>query len=108
MEELNLMAKDFEPSLVKVLSTAVVNRITTLNLLPSYSTTTLKSEIPLRMILCTFEHLVHFRAPRTAYSVDEMDLHDVQEQLRDHWNPKPKREAHRMGRLNPHIPSDDP
>ncbi|KAG0276702.1 hypothetical protein BGZ95_007166 [Linnemannia exigua] len=107
-EELNLLDKDFGPFLLKDLSTAVINHITTLNLLPSYSTTILKSDIPLRKILCTFKHLVHLRAPRAAYFVDEMDLHDVQEQLRDHWNPKPRRSSHRMDRLNPRIPSDDP
>ncbi|KAF9146330.1 hypothetical protein BG015_011628, partial [Linnemannia schmuckeri] len=84
MEECNLTDQDIDPVLLKSLST-VVNRITALNLLPIQSTTSYTHGIPLREILCTFEHLIHLRAPTATYYIEDMDLNGVQEQLREIW-----------------------
>lgn len=87
MEECNLTDQQIVPVLLKCLS-AVTNRITTLNLLPIQSTTSYTRGIPLREILCTFEHLVHLRAPTAIYYIEDMDLNDVQGQLQDVWDRK--------------------
>ncbi|KAF9144269.1 hypothetical protein BGX30_013326 [Mortierella sp. GBA39] len=80
MEECNLTDQQIDPVLLKSLN-AVTNRITTLNIVPVYSSTSCSGGIPLREILCTFQHLVHLRAPTAIYYIEDMDLNDVQGQL---------------------------
>ncbi|KAG9073295.1 hypothetical protein KI688_001087 [Linnemannia hyalina] len=80
MEECNLTDQKIDAGLLKSLK-AVTNRITTLNIVPVYLTTSFTGGIPLREILCTFQHLVHLRAPNAIYYIEDMDLNDVQGQL---------------------------
>ncbi|KAF9121116.1 hypothetical protein BGW39_010839 [Mortierella sp. 14UC] len=65
-----------EPHLMDGLRT-VANRVTTLNLLPRQQYTSWVTGVPLGEILCTFKHLVHFRAPTAVYYHEDMDLHNV-------------------------------
>lgn len=60
--------------------------------------------IPLRQILCSFEHLVHLRAPTAVYYLEDMDLHDVLEQLREC---APNKNPDYVDR-HYHIPTDNP
>lgn len=106
MEELNFTETEFTPSLLKSLSTAVLNRITTLNLLPLHASVYPRRDIPLREILSTFVHLLNPRAPLAIYYLEVLDLHDVREQLRLHLNRKCHDLCH--DRQYPPIPTDDP
>ncbi|KAF9546645.1 hypothetical protein EC957_009568 [Mortierella hygrophila] len=80
MEECNLTDQQIDPVLLKSLN-AVTNRITTLNIVPIHPSATYSSGILLREILCTFQHLVHLRAPTAVYYIEDMDLNDIQGQL---------------------------
>ncbi|KAG0376225.1 hypothetical protein BGX24_008117 [Mortierella sp. AD032] len=81
----NITNETFDPLLLKAPSMAVVNRVTTLNLFPTQSTNSITPNILLRKILCTFEHLLHLRAPTAIYFIEDMDLRDVREQLSKIW-----------------------
>ncbi|KAH7060313.1 hypothetical protein BKA57DRAFT_446891, partial [Linnemannia elongata] len=108
MEECNITDQQIDPVLLTPLR-AVTNRVTTLNLLPIRSTTYFTREIPLREILCTFEHLVHLRAPTAVYYIEDMDLNDVQGQLQGIWDRKriygryPERSTQPIRRDDPGI-----
>ncbi|KAF9132806.1 hypothetical protein BGW39_011290 [Mortierella sp. 14UC] len=104
VDEFNFAAQEMRPNLYRAFSTAVVNRITTLNLLPVQPQTVSTRGIPLRQILCTFEHLIHLRAPTAVYYHEDMDLNDVKGQLRD----RKIRPDCSSGRSDPRIPTDDP
>lgn len=94
MEEFNSTSWEIYPVLLKTLSTtATVNRITTLNLLPTVSqefnpTFPARLDVSLRKILCTFEHLLHLRAPLTTYHIEDMELDRTKQQMRNDWNHK--------------------
>ena len=105
MEEYNLSDLKFDPVLFKSLDTAgYTNRITTMNLLPTQPDSYQDEGVPLREILCSFEHLVHLRAPMSKYYIEDMDLHDVLEQLHER-NPE---ESPDWGEPHRHIPTNDP
>ncbi|KAG0264043.1 hypothetical protein BGZ95_003676 [Linnemannia exigua] len=83
-EEYNFSDRDAGAALVKGLRT-VTNRVTTLNLLPtqrSYST----RQVTLRDILCTFEHLLHLRAPNMNYFHEDMDVNDIRGRMSARWS----------------------
>ncbi|KAG0321054.1 hypothetical protein BGZ97_012215 [Linnemannia gamsii] len=105
MEACHLTDELFSPNLLMGLNTAgLTNRITTLNLLPTLHTSYQTPKIPLREILCSFEHLVHLRAPTAVYFVEDMDLHNVLDQLYAS-NPGKNDDLSRQYR---HIPTNDP
>ncbi|KAF9911897.1 hypothetical protein EC991_001801 [Linnemannia zychae] len=104
LEEFNFTAQEMRPNLYRAFSTGVVNRITTLNLLPMQPQTVSTRGIPLRQILCTFEHLIHLRAPTAVYYHEDMDLNNVKGRLRD----RKARLDCSSGRSDPRIPIDDP
>ncbi|KAF9341161.1 hypothetical protein BGZ91_010647 [Linnemannia elongata] len=107
MKECNITDQQIDPVLLTPLR-AVTNRVTTLNLLPIQSKF-FRHGIPLREILCTFEHLVHLRAPTAVYYIEDMDLNDVQGQLQDIWDRKriygryPERSTQPIRRDDPGI-----
>ncbi|KAG0066916.1 hypothetical protein BGZ89_006747 [Linnemannia elongata] len=104
MEEYNLSEVEFDPVIFKSLdTTGYTNRITTMNLLPTRPDAFRSEGVPLREILCTFEHLVHLRAPASNYYIEDMDLHNVLEQLEE-CNPD---ESGGWGEPQPHIPTND-
>ncbi|KAF9121118.1 hypothetical protein BGW39_010841 [Mortierella sp. 14UC] len=85
LDEYNFMNMDLlNRSLVKGLR-MVCNRVTTLNIFP-YETSISLYHIPIREVLCTFEHLVHLRAPHAIYNAEDMDLNYMVGQFRDGWN----------------------
>ncbi|KAF9132805.1 hypothetical protein BGW39_011289 [Mortierella sp. 14UC] len=100
------MDDGFDWPLLRSPDMAVVNRATTLNIFPLRTESYETRRLPLREILCKFEHLVHLRAPTAAYFVEDMDFHDVQEQLRAYWNRT--NHAYRPGRIKSRIRTDDP
>lgn len=73
-----------------LVQTAALNRITTLNLLPTQPNPIQRREFPLREILCKLEHLVHLRAPTTVYYLEDMDLFDVRNQVLENWRDQPE------------------
>ena len=82
MEECNLTDELFSLNLLMALHTSgFTNRITTLNFLPTEQNALQPKRIPLREILCSFNHLIHLRAPTAIYIVEDMDLHDILDQL---------------------------
>ncbi|KAF8943651.1 hypothetical protein BGZ47_005196, partial [Haplosporangium gracile] len=83
MEECNLTDLVTRRTLLWVVKAAVANRITTLNLLPTTPSSLNTHEIPLREILCTFEHLVHLRAPTAVYHLEDMDLHGLLDRVQN-------------------------
>ncbi|KAG0064284.1 hypothetical protein BGZ89_009228 [Linnemannia elongata] len=104
MEEYNLSEVEFDPVIFKSPDTAgYTNRITTMNLLPTRPDAFRSEGVPLREILCTFEHLVHLRAPASNYYIEDMDLHNVLEQLEE-CNPD---ESPGCGKPQPYIPKND-
>ncbi|KAG0371672.1 hypothetical protein BGX24_001344 [Mortierella sp. AD032] len=105
LKEYNFPAQEISPTLFKTFSAAVANRITTLNLLPMARQTYSTRAIPLRNILCTFEHLVHLRAPTAEYLLDDMDLNDIRGQLQKLWI---KKHVDATSRSHPRIAQDDP
>ncbi|KAG0292113.1 hypothetical protein BGZ96_004528 [Linnemannia gamsii] len=94
MEECTSTSREICPVLLKTLNTTTtVNQITTLNLLPTPSmefipTRLAPFDVSLRKILCTFEHLLHLRAPLTAYYMEDMELDRTKQQMRNDWNHK--------------------
>ncbi|KAF9146329.1 hypothetical protein BG015_011627 [Linnemannia schmuckeri] len=107
MEKYNLTDEAFSPNLLKTLETAgLTNRITILNFLPTLqdNDADVRLKIPLSKILYSFENLVHLRTPNAVYCVEDMDLHDVLEQLRQ-ASPYARIDYSSQHR---HIPTDDP
>ncbi|KAF9143920.1 hypothetical protein BG015_000255, partial [Linnemannia schmuckeri] len=86
---------------------AVVNRITTLNLLPTTPSSLNVHEIPLREILCTFEHLIHLRAPTAVYHLEDMDLHGLLDRVQNN-RCRPTGTAISNHPRRPVFPEDDP
>ncbi|KAK5829513.1 hypothetical protein F5H01DRAFT_316380 [Linnemannia elongata] len=104
MEEYNLSEVEFDPVIFKSPDTAgYTNRITTMNLLPTRPDAYRSEGAPLREILCSFEHLVHLRAPASNYYIEDMDLHNVLEQLEEcNLDESPG-----CGKPQPFIPKND-
>ncbi|KAG0201697.1 hypothetical protein BGX33_010164, partial [Mortierella sp. NVP41] len=99
--EYSFSDRDARPALLGGLRT-IVNRVTTLNLLtiqPRQQSVSGRL-ISLREILCTFEHLVHLRAPNMVYYHEDMDVNDIRGQMHIRWN-------HSRGRVR-HAMSDNP
>ncbi|KAF9133520.1 hypothetical protein BGW39_009594 [Mortierella sp. 14UC] len=98
LENYSFSDRDAGATLVKGLRT-IVNRLTTLNLLATqrgYSS----RQVTLRTILCTFEHLIHLRAPNMDYFHEDMDVNDIRGQMHARWN-------HSRGGLD-HAMTDNP
>ncbi|KAG0201696.1 hypothetical protein BGX33_010163 [Mortierella sp. NVP41] len=75
MEEYSFSEWDNGPALLTGLRT-IVNRVTTLNLVAFGPSHQPLGQISLREILCTFEHLVHLRAPNMKYPLEEFNVND--------------------------------
>ncbi|KAG0276423.1 hypothetical protein BGZ95_007549 [Linnemannia exigua] len=102
MDACNLTDYEFDLPLLKTPYLAVVNRVTTLNIFPIQREVREGCHISVREILCTFEHLIHFRAPNSVYYLDDMDLNDVKEPL------EKLRSRYYYSRARPRIPTNDP
>ncbi|KAG0292108.1 hypothetical protein BGZ96_004523 [Linnemannia gamsii] len=106
LEECHLTDEMFCPNLLMSLDTAeLTNRITTLNLLPVTGASSPATNIPLREILCSFEHLVHLRAPTAVYYAEDMDIHGVLTQLNAN---RPGRNYDNSHAWHSNIPTRDP
>ncbi|KAG0292110.1 hypothetical protein BGZ96_004525 [Linnemannia gamsii] len=66
---------------------ATGHHITTLNLLPIHQNVSAphlpQHKIPLREILCAFEHLIHLGVPAAIYQIEGMELNTTQKQMLD-------------------------
>ncbi|KAF9289565.1 hypothetical protein BGZ88_007702 [Linnemannia elongata] len=88
MEQCNLTDRVIGPrGLVQAI---IVNRITTLNLLPTHPNSLQTRDFPLREILSTFGHLLHLRAPTVVYHVEDMDLFDMRNQVLKNCRGRPE------------------
>ncbi|KAG0371674.1 hypothetical protein BGX24_001346 [Mortierella sp. AD032] len=103
MDACNLTDYEFDHLLLKAPNMAVVNRVTTLNIFPIQGEVSELHSIPVREILCTFEHLIHFRAPNSVYHLEDMDLNDIWEPLH-----KLRSHSHYYSRSRSPIPTNDP
>ncbi|KAG0375597.1 hypothetical protein BGX24_008887 [Mortierella sp. AD032] len=75
LDELSVVDQDFYRRIpIRDGLRNVANRVTTLNILPFSDT--MGPIIVIRDVLCTFDHLVHLRAPNAVYSVEDMDLNN--------------------------------
>ncbi|KAF9908669.1 hypothetical protein EC991_009597 [Linnemannia zychae] len=84
LEEYTFSDRDAGLTLVNGLRT-FVNRVTTLNLLSTHLGYLSRTDI-LRTILCTFEHLVHLRAPNLFYFHEDMDVNSIRGRVHSRWN----------------------
>ncbi|OAQ28799.1 hypothetical protein K457DRAFT_32856 [Linnemannia elongata AG-77] len=88
MEQCNLT--DRVIGLRGLVQAIIVNRITTLNLLPTHPNSLQTRDFPLREILSTFEHLLHLRAPTVVYYLEDMDLFDMRNQVLKNCRGRPE------------------
>ncbi|KAG0070633.1 hypothetical protein BGZ90_012564 [Linnemannia elongata] len=88
MEQCNLT--DRVIGLRGLVQAIIVNRITTLNLLPTHPNSLQTRDFPLREILSTFEHLLHLRAPTVVYHLEDMDLFDMRNQVLKNCRGRPE------------------
>ncbi|KAK5829440.1 hypothetical protein F5H01DRAFT_393477 [Linnemannia elongata] len=88
MEQCNLT--DRVIGLWGLVQAIIVNRITTLNLLPTHPNSLQTRDFPLREILSTFEHLLHLRAPTVVYHLEDMDLFDMRNQVLKNCRGRPE------------------
>ncbi|KAG0292112.1 hypothetical protein BGZ96_004527 [Linnemannia gamsii] len=85
-EECNITDSGMGSQVMRELRTSVVNRITTMNILPTHPSK-LGHNItshPVREILCGFPHLLHLRAPTSNYCIKDMDLCNMQGQAQNY------------------------